>query len=150
MQNLLPVCLFLFQSDITDARKNCHNDSETNPLLVPLTYIAGKKATHLGDSDTTPKSCLDVVKLLANSSDTSLMNSLPESVRLLQSQLQAKRHASAQLVLELQSLSKINDESSASIDTMQLELEDISVKQARSHQLAQLLALQLPGRANLS
>jgi hypothetical protein len=129
VQNLLSVCLCLFQSDITDARKNCNNDSEMNPLLVPLTYIAGKKATHLGDSDTTPKSCLDVVKLLANGSDTSLMNSLPKSVRLLQSQLQAERHASAQLVLELQSLSKINDESSASIDSMQLELEDISIKQ---------------------
>jgi hypothetical protein len=78
------------------------------------------------------------------------MNSLPESVRLLQSQLQAERHASAQLVLELQSLSKINDESSVSIDAMQLELEDISVKQDWSHHLAQLLALQLKGRANLS
>jgi hypothetical protein len=151
MQNLLSLCLFLFQGDITDARKNCHNDSETNPLLVPLTYIAGKKATHLGDSDTTPKSCLDVVsKLLDNSSDTSSMKSPPESVRLLQSQIQAERHASAQLILELQSLSKINQKYRTSIDAMQLELEDISVKQAQSHQLAQLLALQLPGRANLS
>ena len=94
MQNLLSVFLFVFQSDISNARKNCHNDSETNPLLVPLTYIAGKKATHLGDSDTTPKSCLDVVsKLLANSSDTSSMKSPPETVRLLQSQIQAERHA---------------------------------------------------------
>ena len=76
VQNLLSLYLFLFQGDITDARKNYHNDSETNPLLVPLTYIAGKKATHLGDSDTTPKSCLDVVsKLLANSNDTSSMKS---------------------------------------------------------------------------
>ena len=94
MQNLLSVFLFVFQSDISDARKNCHNDSETNPLLVPLTYIARKKETHLGDSNRTPKSCLDVVsKLLANSSDTSSMKSPPESVRLLQSQIQAERHA---------------------------------------------------------
>ena len=78
--------LFVFQSDIFDARKNCHNASETNPLLVPLTYIAGKKATYLGDSYTMPKSCLDVVsKVLANSSDTSSMKSPPESVRHLQS-----------------------------------------------------------------
>ena len=84
MQNLLSLCLFLFQGDITDARKNYHNHSEMNPLLVPLTYIAGKKGTHPGDSYTMPKSCLDVVsKVLANSSDTSSMKSPPESVRLL-------------------------------------------------------------------
>ena len=41
--------------------------SETNP-----TYIAAKKANHLEDSETTPKSCLDVVfKLLETSSQTS-------------------------------------------------------------------------------
>ena len=145
---MLSECLFLFQSDISDARKNRHNDSETNPLLVP-TYIAGKKATHLGDSDTTPKSCLDVVlKLHANSSGTSSMESPPESIRLLQSQLQAGRRDSDKLLLELQSLWKVNEKSNASIDAMQLELEDISMKQAQSHQLAQQLVLQLPGRAN--
>ena len=120
-------------------------------MLIPLTHIAGKKATHLGDSDTTPKSCLDVVsKLLDNSSDTSSMKSPPKSVRLLQSQIQSKRHASAQLVLKLQYLWKINQKYKTFIDAMQLELEDISVKQAQSHQLAQLLALQFLGRANLS
>jgi hypothetical protein len=118
-------------------------------LLVP-TYIAGKKATYLGDRDTTRKSCLDVVlKLLANSSGTSSMELPPKSVRLLQCQLQAGRRDSDKLLLELQSLWKVNEKSSASIDAMQLELEDISVQQAQSHQLAQLLALQLPGRANL-
>jgi hypothetical protein len=69
------------------------------------------------------------------------MKSPPESVQLLQSQLQVERRGSAQLLLELQSLWKINKKYSASIDAMQLELEDISVKQAQSHQLAQLLAL---------
>ena len=40
---------------------------ETNP-----TYIAAKKAKHLEDSETTPKSCLDAVfKLLETSSQTS-------------------------------------------------------------------------------
>jgi hypothetical protein len=61
------------------------------------------------------------------------MKSPPESVRLLQSQIQAERHASAQLILELQSLSKINQKYRTSIDAMQLELADISVKKAQSH-----------------
>ena len=50
---LLSTYLFLFQGDSTAARKNCHNDSETNPLFVPLTYIPKKKATHLEGRDTT-------------------------------------------------------------------------------------------------
>ena len=51
----------------------------TNP-----TYIAAKKAKHLEDSETTPKSCLDAVfKLLETNSQTSSQNSLSESVRLL-------------------------------------------------------------------
>ena len=95
MQNLLSTYLFLFQGDNTAARKNCHNDSETNTLLVPLTYMPEKKATHLEDSDTTPKTCLDVVSNLL--SDTSSMKSPPESVRLLQSEIQAEIHASAQI-----------------------------------------------------
>ena len=40
---------------------------ETNPR-----YIAAKKAKHLEDSETTPKSCLDAVfKLLETNSQTS-------------------------------------------------------------------------------
>ena len=54
---------------------------ETNPV-----YIATKKAKHLEDSETTPKSCLDAVfKLLETSSQTSSQNLLSELVRLLQS-----------------------------------------------------------------
>ena len=61
---------------------------ETNP-----TYIAAKKAKHLEDSETTPKFCLDVVfELLATTAGTSSSNSLPESVRLLKSQLQVEKH----------------------------------------------------------
>ena len=68
-------------------------DSKTNP-----TYIAAKKAKHLEDSETTPNSCLDAVfKLLETSSHASSQMSLPESVRLLQSQLQAERHSATQL-----------------------------------------------------
>lgn len=144
MQNLLSTYLFLFQGDSTAARKNCYNDSETNPL----SYIPEKKATHLEGRDTTKKSYLDVVSNLL--SDTSSMKSPPESVRLLQSEIQAERHASAQIRLELRSLCKINLNNRTSIDAMQLKLVDISVKEVQSHQVAKLLALQLLDRANLS
>ena len=47
---------------------------DTNP-----TYIAAKKAKHLEDSETTPKSFLDAVfKLLETSSQTSSRNSLSD------------------------------------------------------------------------
>ena len=139
MQNLLSTYLFLFQGDSTDARKNCHNDSETNPLFVPLTHILEEKATHLEGRDTTMKSHLHVVSNLL--SDTSSMKSPPESVRLLQSEIQAEIHASAEIRLELHSLCKINHKYRASIDAMFLKLVGISVKEAQSHQVAKLLAL---------
>ena len=65
-------------------------DSETS-LLV------SKKAdkNYLDDSEGTQKFCLDVVfELLATIAGTSSSNSLPESVHLLESQLQVKRHQS--------------------------------------------------------
>ena len=65
-------------------------DSETS-LLV------SKKAdtNYIEDTEITPKSCLDVVfELLATTASTSSSNSLPESVRLLESQLQVERHRS--------------------------------------------------------
>jgi hypothetical protein len=68
-------------------------DSET-------TLLVSKKAdkNYLEDSEITPKSCLDVVfELLATTAGTSSLNSLPESVRLLESQLQAEKHRSAVL-----------------------------------------------------
>ena len=63
-------------------------DSET-------TLLVSKKAdkNYLDDSERTQKSCLDVVfELLATTAGTSSSNSLPESVRLLESQLQVERH----------------------------------------------------------
>ena len=65
-------------------------DSETS-LLV------SKKAdkNYLDDSEGTQKSCLDVVfELLASTTGTSSPNSPPESVHLLESQLQVERHRS--------------------------------------------------------
>ena len=77
-------------------------DSESS-LLV------SKKAdkNYLEDSEGTQKSCLDVVfELLATTAGTSSSNSLPESLRLLQSQLQAERHQSAVLRQEAEGLRK--------------------------------------------
>ena len=65
-------------------------DSETS-LLV--SNKADKN--YIEDTETTPKSCLDVVfELLATTAGTSSSNSLPESVRLLDSQPQVERHRS--------------------------------------------------------
>lgn len=89
--------------DMPDGMNKSAEGCETNP-----TYIAVKKAKHLEDSETTPKSCLDAVfKLLETSSQTSSRNSLSESVRLLQSQVLAERHSATQLPLEVLSLRKI-------------------------------------------
>ena len=77
-------------------------DSETS-LLV------SKKVdkNYLDDSERTQKSCLDVVfELLATTAGTSSSNSLPESVRLLESQLQVERHRSDVLRQEAKGLRK--------------------------------------------
>ena len=65
-------------------------DSETS-LLV------SKKAdkNYLDDSEGTQKSCLDIVfELLATTASTSSSKSLPNLVRILESQLQVERHRS--------------------------------------------------------
>ena len=60
---------------------------------------------YLNDSERTQKSCLDVVfELLATTAGTSSSNSLPESVRLLESQLQVERHRSNVLRQEAKGL----------------------------------------------
>ena len=72
-------------------------DSET-ALLVSHKDDKTDKENYLEDSETTPKSCLGVVfELLATTAGRSSSNSLPESLQLLQSQLQAERHQSAVL-----------------------------------------------------
>ena len=119
---------------------------ETNP-----TYIAAKKAKHLEDSETTPKSCLDAVfKLLETNSQTSSPNSLSESVRLLQSQVLGERHFATQLRLEVLSLRKIAENTNENLIAKQLHLEAMTDMLGRSHSLAQQLAQQFPRKANLS
>src|SRR3954466_355388 len=86
---MLHVSLFLFQTRISYSRQNFREDSEPN---------------HLEDSEMTPRSCLDEdseLKLLTSRCETTSVQSLPQSVRLLQSQLKAERLASAQLRLEV-------------------------------------------------
>ena len=91
VQNLPYLCLI--QGDMPDGMHKSAESCETNP-----TCIAAKEAKHLEDSETTPTSCLDAVsKLLETNSQTSSQNSLTESVRLLQSQVLAKRHSATQL-----------------------------------------------------
>ena len=67
-------------------------DSET-------TLLVSKKGdkNNLVDSEKTPQSVDAVFELLASTAGTSSSNSLPESLRLLQSQLQAEKHQSAVL-----------------------------------------------------
>ena len=88
--------MFLFQSHISYARQNFREDSEPN---------------HLEDSEMTPRSCLDEdseLKLLTGRCETTSMQSLPQSVRLLQSQLKAERLASAQLRVEGKDVMKMS------------------------------------------
>ena len=77
-------------------------DSET-------TLLVSKKGdkNDLVDSEKTPQSYVDVVfELLASTTGTSSSNLLPESLRLLQSQLQDERHQSAVLRQEAEGLRK--------------------------------------------
>ena len=144
VQNLSSV--LLFQGDMPDGTHKSAEDCETNP-----TCIAAKKAKHLEDSETTPKSCLDALfKLLETSSQTSSQNSLSESVRLLQSQVLAKRHSATQLRLEVLSLRKIAENTNENLIAKKLHLEAMTDMLGRSHSLAQQLAQQFPCKANLS
>ena len=111
-------------------------DSETS-LLV------SKKAdkNYLDDSERTQKSCLDVVfELLATTAGTSSSNSLPESVRLLESQLQVERHRSDVMRQEAEGLRKSLQNSDAYFLVQQQALEDLSAKQEKVNKLAKHLA----------
>jgi hypothetical protein len=120
--------LFLFQSRISYARQNFRKDSEPN---------------HLEDSEMTPRSCLDEdseLKLLTSRCETTSVQSLPQSVRLLQSQLKAERLASAQLRLEVKDVMKMSGDCLAHYGAIQLGMKHLSLTQLRSHQLVRLLA----------
>src|SRR4051812_42038947 len=71
---------------------------------------------------------------------TSSWNSLPESLRLLQSQLQAERHQSVVLRQEAEGLRKSLQNSDAYFLMQQQALEDLSTKQEKVNKLARHLA----------
>ena len=120
--------MFLFQSRTSYARQNFREDSEPN---------------HLEDSEMTPRSCLDEdseLKLLTSRCETTSVQSLPQSVRLLQSQLKAERLASAQLRLEVKDVMKMSGDRLAHYGAIQLGMKHLSLTQLRSHHLVRLLA----------
>ena len=103
------------------------------------TLLVTKKGdkNDLVDSEKTPQSSIDVVfELLASTAGTSSSNSLPESLRLLQSQLQAERHQSAMLRQEAEGLRKSLQNSDAYFLVQQQALEDLSAKQEKVNKLA--------------
>ena len=128
--------MFLFQSRISYARKNFREDSEPN---------------HLEESEMTPMSCRDddsELKLLTSSCETTFVQSLPQSVQLLESQLKAKRLASAQLRLDVNDVKKASEDTHVCFLATQRGLEHLSLTQLRSHQLVLLLVVHLQGGPN--
>ena len=98
------------------------------------------KENYLEDSETTPKSCLGLVfELLATTAGTSYSNSLYESVRFLESQLQAERHRSAVLRQEAEGLRKSLEHSDAYFLVQQQALEDFNANRTKLIRLLSLL-----------
>ena len=115
--------------------------------------MVSKKAdkNYIEDTETTPKSCLHVVfELLATTTGTSSSNSLPKSVRLLESQLQVERHRSDVMRQEAEGLRKSLQNSDAYFLVQQQALEDLSAKQDKANQLAKLIASMVDTQDNVS
>ena len=105
----------------------------------------GSNADKVQDSDT---SCLGLVlELLATTACTSYSNSLSESVRFLESQLQAERHRSVVLRQEAEGLRKSLEHSDL---VQQQALEVFSAKQDKANKLAKLIASIVDTRDNVS
>ena len=104
--------------------------------------MVSKKAdkNYIEDTETTPKSCLDVVfELLSTTARTSYSNSLLQSVQLLESQIQVKRHRSDVMRQEAEGLRKSLQNSDAYFLGQQQALEDLSTKQEKVNKLAKHL-----------
>ena len=125
-------------------------DCETS-LLVSNKADEIAMENYLEDSETTPKSCLGLVlELLATTACTSYSNSLSESVRFLESQLQAERHRSIVLRQEAEGLWKSLEHSDAYFLVQWQALEDFSAKQDKANQLAKLIASMVDTQDNVS
>jgi len=133
---------------VSNANKVQH--SETS-LLVSNKADKTAKENYLEDSETTPMSCLGLVfELLATTAGTSYSNSLSESVRFPESQLQAERHRSAVLRQEAEGLRKSLEHSDAYFLVQQQALEDFSAKQDKANKLAKLIASMVDTQDNVS
>ena len=109
------------------------------------------KENYIDASVATPKSCLGLLfELLATTACTSYSNSLSESVRFLESQLQAERHQSAVLRQAVEELRKSLEHSDAYFLVQQQALEDFSAKQDKANQLAKLIASMVDTQDNVS
>ena len=87
---------------------------DVTSLLVSNKADKIAKENYLEDSEATSRSCLGLLfELLATTACTSYSNSLSESVRFLESQLQAERHRSAVLREEAEGLRKSLEHSDA-------------------------------------
>ena len=90
-----------------------------------------------------PRTSLDEdseLKLLTSRCETTSVQSLPQSVRLLQSQLKAERRASAQPRLEVKDVMKMSGDFLVHYGAIHLGMKHLSLTQLRSHQLVRLLA----------
>ena len=86
--------------------RECNADKVQDSEATLLVSKKGDK-NDLVDCEKTPQSGVDVVfELLASTASTSSSNALPESLRLLQYQLQAERHHSVVLRQEAEGLRK--------------------------------------------
>ena len=120
-------------------------------MLVSNKADKTAKEDYLEDSETTPKSCLGLVfELLATTACTSYSNSLSESVRFLESQLQAERHRLVLLRQEAEGLRKSLEHSDAYFLVQQQALEDFSTKQDTTNKLATLIASMVDTQDNVS
>ena len=125
-------------------------DRETS-FLVSNKADKTPKENYLEDSEATPKSCLGLLfELLATTACTSYSNSLSESVRFLDSQLQAERHRSAVVRQEAEGLQKSLEHSDAYFLVQQQALEDYSAKQDKANHLAKLIASMVETQDNVS
>ena len=125
-------------------------DRETS-LLVSNKADKKAKENYLEDSEITPKSCLGLVfELLATTACTSYSNSLSESVRFLESQLQAERHRSVVLRQEAEGLRKSLEHLDAYFLVQQQALKDFTAKQDKANKLAKLIASMVDTQDNVS
>ena len=113
----------------------------THPCWSPTKLIKQLRKTISKTVRQPPKSSLGLVlELLATTSCTSYSNALFESVRFLESQLQAERHRSAVLRQEAEGPRKSLEHSDAYFLVQQQALEDFSAKQDKAIKLSKLIA----------